>query len=75
MEPIDDVDRLVVRAVDEFDELSTLTDATWTALRGHFDEQQVLDLMFTVGVLPAACAVAVNALGIAARGPLRPVSR
>jgi alkylhydroperoxidase family enzyme len=61
--PRDDVDRLVVRAVDELDELSTLSDATWTALREGFDEQQVLDLIFTTGCYQLL-AVAVNVLAV-----------
>lgn len=61
----DERDRLVVRAVDELERRSTLTDATWTALREQFDERQVLDLIFTAGCY-GLLAVAVNALGIEA---------
>ena len=62
-EPADDVDRLIVQAVDELDRLCTLSDATWSALRGYFDEQQVLDLIFTAGCYQML-AVAVNALAV-----------
>ncbi|MGE2835207.1 carboxymuconolactone decarboxylase family protein [Mycobacterium sp. SMC-4] len=59
----DEVDRLVVRAVDEIDRTHTLGDATWAALRQHFDERQVLDLLFTVGCYQSL-AVAVNVLAV-----------
>jgi 4-carboxymuconolactone decarboxylase len=59
----DDVDRLVVLAVDELDERSTISDDTWTALGRHFDEQQVMDLVFTIGGY-GLLAVVVNTFGI-----------
>lgn len=66
-EVADPVDALVVRAVDEVEESSTVTDATWAQLREHFDEQQILDLVFTVGCYQLL-AVAVNVLGIQPEG-------
>jgi 4-carboxymuconolactone decarboxylase len=60
---LDPVDELVVRVVDEVDERNTLTDDTWVQLRAHFDEQQILDLLFTIGCYQLL-AVAVNVLGI-----------
>ncbi len=62
-EPADGLDRLVVAAVDELDGENTLSDATWSVLCDHFDERQILDLIFTVGCYQLL-AVAVNALGI-----------
>jgi 4-carboxymuconolactone decarboxylase len=62
-EPGDAVDRLVVRVVDELDEHNTLGDATWSALNQHFDERQILDLIFTIGCYQVL-AVAVNTLGV-----------
>jgi alkylhydroperoxidase family enzyme len=62
-EPADDLDRLVVATVDELDAESTLSDATWSALRDRFDERQILDLIFSVGCYQLL-AVAVNTLGI-----------
>ncbi|MEZ0338848.1 carboxymuconolactone decarboxylase family protein [Mycobacterium sp. pV006] len=59
----DEVDRLVVQAVDEIDRSHTLGDDTWAALRGHFDERQLLDLLFTVGCYQSL-AVAVNVLAV-----------
>jgi alkylhydroperoxidase family enzyme len=61
--PADPVDAVVVLAVDELAETSTLTDESWARVRAHLDEQQVLDLIFTIGCYQLL-AVAVNALGI-----------
>ncbi len=57
------VDALVVRAADELDVDKTLTDETWAALGEHFDEQQRMDLVFTVGCYQLL-ALAVNTFGI-----------
>lgn len=56
-------DRLIVRAVDELDENSAISDPTWAELGGHFDDRQRMDLVFTVGCY-AALAMAVNTFGI-----------
>lgn len=45
----DPVDELIVRAVDEFDRAKKISDDTWTALGAHLDDDQLLDLIFTVG--------------------------
>ena len=60
---VDPVYELVVRVVDEVEERNTLTDDTWAQLRAHFDEQQILDLLFTIGCYQLL-AVAVNVIGI-----------
>jgi alkylhydroperoxidase family enzyme len=39
----------VIRATDELHDRATITDATWAALRGHFEDRQILDLVFLVG--------------------------
>jgi alkylhydroperoxidase family enzyme len=44
-----EADATVIRATDELHEHSTVSDATWARLAGHFDDQQILDLVFTVG--------------------------
>ena len=61
--PADATDAVVVRAVDELASSSTLSDEAWASVREHLDEQQVLDLIFTMGCYQLL-AVAVNALGI-----------
>lgn len=62
-DPADALDRLLVRTVDELDATNTVGDATWSALREHFDERQILDLLFTVGCYQLLGA-AVNVLGV-----------
>jgi alkylhydroperoxidase family enzyme len=43
------LDRALVRAVDELVADATITDGTWAELAADLDEQQLLDLIFTVG--------------------------
>jgi alkylhydroperoxidase family enzyme len=43
------LDRAMVRAVDELIGEGAVSDATWTALAGELDQQQLMDLVFTVG--------------------------
>jgi alkylhydroperoxidase family enzyme len=61
--PTDAVDLLVVQAVDELDEHHAISDDTWTALGEHLDDDQRLDLIFTVGGYQLL-ALVVNTLGI-----------
>jgi len=53
-----------LRATDELHDHSTITPATWTDLAAHFDEQQVLDLIFAVGQYTLV-SYALNAAGVA----------
>lgn len=62
-EVTDERDRVVVRAVDELDEHSTISDTTWVELGRHFDDRQRMDLVFTVGGY-CLLALAVNTFGI-----------
>lgn len=57
------LDGLVVRAVDELDEGSSLSDATWAELGRHLDDRQRMDLVFTIGGY-GLLAMAVNTFGI-----------
>ena len=43
------LDAAMVRAVDELIGDAMVTDATWEVLAGELDEQQLMDLVFTVG--------------------------
>ena len=43
------LDAAMVRAVDELVGDGMIADATWTALAAELDEQQLMDLVFTVG--------------------------
>ena len=67
-EVTNDQDRVVVRAVDELDERSTISDATWAELGRHFDDRQRMDLVFTVGCY-CSLAMAVNTFGIEDEDP------
>ena len=46
---LDPVEQAMLRAVDELLGDGKIGDTTWTALAEHFDERQLLDLIFTVG--------------------------
>ena len=59
----DEVDELVLRAVDELDETSNLTDETWKALGEHLSDRQRMDLVFTVGAY-GMLAMAFNTFGV-----------
>lgn len=59
----DDLDRLVLRATDELEEKSNLTDETWAALGEHLSERQRMDFVFTVGAY-GMLAMAFNTFGV-----------
>jgi alkylhydroperoxidase family enzyme len=46
---LDPLEQAMLRAVDELLGQGQIGDATWVVLAEHFDEQQLLDLIFTVG--------------------------
>src|SRR5690606_37330589 len=62
-EATDELDRAVLRAVDELEDTSEISDATWTALSEHLDERQRMDLVFTIGCY-GALAMAINTFGV-----------
>jgi alkylhydroperoxidase family enzyme len=43
------IDAAMLRAVDELVADATIADATWETLAGELDDQQLMDLVFTVG--------------------------
>ncbi len=53
----------LLRAVDELCEYTTISDPTWQELAVHYNTQQVLDLIFTVGQY-SMLAMALNSLGV-----------
>ncbi|MFP5322429.1 MAG: carboxymuconolactone decarboxylase family protein [Acidimicrobiia bacterium] len=66
--PLDDggwseVDRTLLAAVDELHDDQCIGQATWDALAGRWDEQQLLDLVFTVGQYTLV-SMALNSLGV-----------
>mgnify|MGYP000857387507 FL=1 len=56
-------ERIILRATDQAMENSDLDDATWHALSGFLDQQQIMDFLFTVGAY-ALLGMACNALRI-----------
>ncbi len=60
---LDERQATLVRLCDELHDDSTLCDATWTALRAHFDEMQILELIYTVGMYHSVSFL-VNGLGL-----------
>jgi alkylhydroperoxidase family enzyme len=61
--PSDEFDRAVLSAVDELDEKTNLSDHTWAALGERLDEQQRMDLIFTIGGY-TALAMGLNTFGV-----------
>lgn len=62
-EAADEFDRAILAAVDELEEKSNMTDATWAALSEHLDERQRMDLVFTIGCY-GLLAMAFNTFGV-----------
>jgi AhpD family alkylhydroperoxidase len=62
-EASDELDRAVLRAVDELKDKSVMSDATWATLSDHLDERQRMDLVFTIGCY-GSLAMAINTFGV-----------
>lgn len=62
-EAVDELDRAVLAAVDELEDASEISDATWATLTGYLDEHQRMDLVFTIGCY-GALAMAINTFGV-----------
>jgi hypothetical protein len=60
----------MLAAVDELIEDATISDATWAVLAGDLDEQQLMDLVFTVGEYDLL-AMAFRAFGVELDDDLR----
>ncbi|MDH4170571.1 MAG: carboxymuconolactone decarboxylase family protein [Acidimicrobiia bacterium] len=57
------VEATTLRAADELHEHQVITDATWTDLRRHLDDQQCMDLVFAVGQYTLV-SMALNTFGV-----------
>jgi AhpD family alkylhydroperoxidase len=57
-------DAALLRAVDELVRDAEVTDATWAALAAELDEQQLMDVVFTVGAYDLL-AMALRSFGVA----------
>jgi alkylhydroperoxidase family enzyme len=53
----------LLRAADELHATTTVTDATWAELAGHYDEAQLVEVVYVVGQYTMLCMVA-NALDV-----------
>lgn len=60
---LSDADRLLVRATDELHADACLSDATWQALGETYNQQQLMDLVFTVGQYNLV-SMALNSFGV-----------
>ncbi len=56
-------DAAILRAADELHDSSTISDATWAALAETYDQQQCMDLVFTIGQYHLV-SFALNAFGV-----------
>lgn len=56
-------DALLVRAADELHRDQTLSDATYAGLARHYDERELLDIVFTVGQYHLV-SMALNTFGV-----------
>ena len=51
------VDRALVRAVDELHSVACISDETWEVLKKHYSDQQIMDIIMTVGCYEVAAMV------------------
>ncbi|MBV1876913.1 MAG: carboxymuconolactone decarboxylase family protein [Pseudomonadales bacterium] len=58
-----DVERIVLQVTDELIETTMISDETWSLASEQFNEQQITDLIFTVGQYNML-AMALNSLGV-----------
>lgn len=58
-----DTDRLLLTATDQLREHACISPDTWTALSAHYTQDQMLDIIFTVGNYNML-AMALNSIGV-----------
>ena len=63
-------DQLLLQATDQLHAETCIAPQTWTALTAHYSEQQILDLIFTVGNYNML-AMALNSIGVELDGDYR----
>ncbi len=56
-------ERALLRAADELHEDAFVSDATWSTLAAHYETQQLMDLVFTIGQYHLV-SMALNSLGV-----------
>jgi alkylhydroperoxidase family enzyme len=62
---LSDLDRLLLTATDELHADAHISDGTWTGLSEHLNQQQMMDLVFTVGQYNLV-SMALNSFGVQA---------
>jgi len=62
---LSELDRLLLQATDELHEDAHVSDETWQGLSTHLSEQQLMDLVFTVGQYNLV-SMALNSFGVQA---------
>jgi alkylhydroperoxidase family enzyme len=62
-EGLSELDRLLLTATDELHADAHITDETWKALTKHLSQQQMMDLVFTVGQYNLV-SMALNSFGV-----------
>jgi alkylhydroperoxidase family enzyme len=60
---LSDLDRLLLAATDELHDDAHISDATWEGLSSHLSQQQMMDLVFTVGQYNLV-SMALNSFGV-----------
>jgi alkylhydroperoxidase family enzyme len=65
-----EADAALIRAADELDALSTLTDATFAELARRYDAGQLVEILYVIGQYTMLCLVA-NAAGLTAPNDAR----
>ena len=60
---LSDVDKLLLQATDELHKDAFVSDVTWQGLQEHYNTQQLMDLVFTVGQYNLVC-MALNSFGV-----------
>ena len=62
---LSELDRLLLQATDELHGDAHVSDATWEGLSEHYDTQQMMDLVFTIGQYNLV-SMALNSFGVQA---------
>lgn len=71
--PADDweeIDGLVMKAVDELETSNTISDALWEKLTSHFDRDQMFELLFVIGAYKMTAWI-LNAMKIPVEGSIQ----
>ena len=66
-----DVDRLLLAAAEELHADAHISDDTWAGLSDHFDQRQMMDIVFTVGQYNLV-SMALNSFGVQLDDGLEP---